>query len=115
VRGAGGLDCGAGDLVGALEKEKVLGEVILERGVITGQVETVDEEVERRLDVVHGEQRPTERDDGGEDCVDDAERSDLCGAVVEVGGGAAAAEAGSVRVVVGEGRVEAADDTGVLR
>jgi hypothetical protein len=68
VQGAGGLDCGAGDLVGALEKVKVLGEVILERGVIAGQVETVDEEVERRLDVVRGEQRPMERDDGGEDC-----------------------------------------------
>jgi hypothetical protein len=75
----------------------------------------VDKEVERRLDVIRGEQRPTERDNGGEDCVDDTERSDLRGAVVEVGGGAAAAEASSVGVMVGEGRVKAVDDAGVLR
>jgi len=125
VRGAGGLECGAIDLVGAAENTKVLDEVILERGVVAGQLETVDEEAERRLDVARGGQRPPERDVGGEESVHDAERGGLRGAVGEVGGGAdartgggsgaAAAEAGGVGVAAGEGGVEVADDAGVQR
>jgi len=88
-------------------------------------LETVDEEAERRLDVARGGQRPAERDGGGEESVDDAERGDLRGAVGEVGGGAdartdggsgaAAAEAGGVGVAAGEGGVEVADNAGVQR
>ena len=115
VRGAGGLERGAGDLVGASEHAKGLDEVILEGGLVGGEVDALEEDAERGLDVARGRERPAERDGGGEVGVDDAERGGLRGAVGEVGGGAdggsavAAAEAGGVGVAAGEGGVEVAD------
>ena len=115
VRGAGGLERGAGDLVGASEHAKGLDEVILEGGLIGGEVDALEEDAERGLDVARGGERPAERDGGGEEGVDDAERGGLRGAVGEVGGGAdaradggsavAAAEAGGVGVAAAEGGV----------
>ena len=115
MRGAGGLERGAGDLVGASEHAKGLDEVILEGGLVGGDVDALEEDAERGLDVARGRERPAERDGGGEEGVDDAERGGLRGAVGEVGGGAdggsavAAAEAGGVGVAAGEGGVEVAD------
>jgi len=85
VRGAGGLERGAGDLVGASEHAKGLDEVILEGGLVGGDVDALEEDAERGLDVARGRERPAERDGGGEVGVDDAERGGLRGAVGEVG------------------------------
>uniref|UniRef100_A0A0A9FIS0 Uncharacterized protein n=1 Tax=Arundo donax TaxID=35708 RepID=A0A0A9FIS0_ARUDO len=130
VRGAGGLESGAGELVGAAEHAEDMEEVVLEAGILLRdrEVDALEEAAEGGQDVACGGEGRAEVDGGGEEGVDDAERGDLRGAVGEVGGsgarahadgggGPAAAEAGGVGVAAGEGEVEVAraDDAGLQR